>query len=224
MRLPCRRPRPADRFRLTSRALIAFMVSLSNHEGLARAAVRRFMVRQAHHEAIPPSGANRNGRRRDPAPGVAVVPLPACSSAPTRPGRSTSSSIAACARRSSRASWRAARGCRRRGRWRWKPASRATPSCWPTTSCAPRAMSRAMSATAPSSRGSCRTTCRGRRHARPIPPARRMRRRSASRPMPGGRRSSRRPRWCRRRVRSASTSATACRASPSSRATPGAGC
>ena len=29
-----------------------FMVSLSNHEGLARAAVRRFMVRQAHHEAM----------------------------------------------------------------------------------------------------------------------------------------------------------------------------
>ena len=29
------------------------MVSLSNHEGPARPAVRRFMVRQAHHEAIP---------------------------------------------------------------------------------------------------------------------------------------------------------------------------
>ena len=26
-------------------ALVAFMVSLSNHEGVARAAVRRFMVR-----------------------------------------------------------------------------------------------------------------------------------------------------------------------------------
>jgi len=32
--------------------LLAFMVSLSNHEGLARAFVRRFMVRQAHHEAF----------------------------------------------------------------------------------------------------------------------------------------------------------------------------
>jgi hypothetical protein len=29
------------------------MVSLSNHEGLAATAVRRFMVRQAHHEALP---------------------------------------------------------------------------------------------------------------------------------------------------------------------------
>jgi hypothetical protein len=29
-----------------------FMVSLSNHEDLARTAVRRFMVRQAHHEAV----------------------------------------------------------------------------------------------------------------------------------------------------------------------------
>jgi hypothetical protein len=33
------------------------MVSLSNHEGLARAAVRdRFMVRQAHHEAVNSEG------------------------------------------------------------------------------------------------------------------------------------------------------------------------
>ncbi len=31
------------------------MVSLSNHEGLAQAVVRdRFMVRQAHHEAVNP--------------------------------------------------------------------------------------------------------------------------------------------------------------------------
>jgi hypothetical protein len=34
---------------------VAFMVSLSNHEGFAGAAVPRFMVRQAHHEATPTS-------------------------------------------------------------------------------------------------------------------------------------------------------------------------
>jgi len=38
----------------SSHALNAFMVSLSNHEGFARPAVRRFMVRQAHHDALLP--------------------------------------------------------------------------------------------------------------------------------------------------------------------------
>jgi len=38
--------------RVTYNAPAAFMVSLSNHEGFVRAEVRRFMVRQAHHEAI----------------------------------------------------------------------------------------------------------------------------------------------------------------------------
>jgi len=36
-----------------ARAAVPFMVSLSNHEGVPRTVVRRFMVRQAHHEAIP---------------------------------------------------------------------------------------------------------------------------------------------------------------------------
>jgi len=31
---------------------VAFMVSLSNHEGVVRLVVRRFTVRQAHREAI----------------------------------------------------------------------------------------------------------------------------------------------------------------------------
>jgi hypothetical protein len=37
---------------MTRDAPAAFMASLSNHEGLAGLAVRRFMVRQAHHEAF----------------------------------------------------------------------------------------------------------------------------------------------------------------------------
>ena len=41
------------------------MVSLSNHEGPARAAVRdRFMVRQAHHEAVSTVGAGNQSLDR----------------------------------------------------------------------------------------------------------------------------------------------------------------
>jgi hypothetical protein len=44
----------ADRAqRMTCSTAVAFMVSLSNHEGVAR--LGRFMVRQAHHDAISPS-------------------------------------------------------------------------------------------------------------------------------------------------------------------------
>jgi len=38
----------------------AFMVSLSNHEGIAPAVLRRFMVRQAHHEALFPAGCQQH--------------------------------------------------------------------------------------------------------------------------------------------------------------------
>ena len=40
------------------------MVSLSNHAGLARAVVQRFMVRQAHHEAFSAFSVRLHERRR----------------------------------------------------------------------------------------------------------------------------------------------------------------